>query len=45
MKETKKQLEYIKFIEEETNIIYKGRTKKEASQYISENKNKIPFLI
>lgn len=42
MKETEKQLEYIRFIEEETGIIYKGQTKKEASMYISENKDKAP---
>lgn len=42
MKETKKQLKYIKFIEEETGIEYKGSTKEEASEYISENKDKIP---
>ena len=42
MKETEKQLEYIRFIEDETGIIYKGKTKQEASNYISENKDKIP---
>ena len=42
MKETEKQLEYIRFIEEETGIIYKGQTKQEASKYISENKDKVP---
>jgi hypothetical protein len=42
MKETEKQLEYIRFIEEETGIIYNGTTKQEASKYISENKDKIP---
>jgi hypothetical protein len=42
MKETKKQLAYIRFIEEETGIIYKGKTKQEASKYISENKDKVP---
>ena len=42
MKETIKQLEYIKFIEDETGIIYIGKTKDEASIYISENKDKIP---
>ena len=31
MKETEKQLEYIRFIEDETGIIYKGKTKQEAS--------------
>ena len=41
-KETQKQLDYIRFIEEETGIIYKGQTSKEASRYISENKEKIP---
>tara|TARA_R110000764_G_C10770660_1_gene354855 strand:- start:7 stop:177 length:171 start_codon:yes stop_codon:yes gene_type:complete len=43
MKETKKQLDYIRFIEEETGIEYKGNTKAEASKYISENKDKIPY--
>ena len=42
IKETKKQLEYIRFIEDETGITYKGKTKEEASKYISENKDKIP---
>ena len=42
MKETEKQLEYIRFIEEETGIIYNGKTKEEASKYISENKDKVP---
>ncbi len=42
MKETEKQLEYIRFIEEETGVIYKGQTKQEASKYISENKDKVP---
>ena len=41
MKETEKQLEYIKFIESETGIVYKGKTKQEASVYISENKDKV----
>lgn len=41
-KETEKQLEYIRFIEEETGIIYDGKTKQEASKYISENKDKVP---
>lgn len=42
MKETDKQLAYIRFIEEETNILYTGKTKQDASKYISENKNNIP---
>jgi hypothetical protein len=42
MKETEKQLEYIRFIEYETGIIYRGQTKKEAGIYISENKGKVP---
>jgi|TARA_R110002167_G_scaffold351623_1_gene564210 hypothetical protein len=42
MKETERQLSYIKFIEEETGIDYKGSTKAEASKYISENKDKVP---
>ena len=41
MKETQKQLDYIRFIEE-TGIDYKGNTKAEASKYISENKDKVP---
>lgn len=41
MKESKKQINYIKFIEEETNIEYKGTSNIEASKYISENKDKI----
>jgi len=43
MKETKKQLDYIRFISKETGIIYKGSTKEDASRYISENKNKVPY--
>lgn len=43
MKETQKQLDYIRFIEEETGIEYKGNTKAEASKYISENKDKVPI--
>ena len=42
MKETEKQLDYIRFIGEETGIEYKGNTKTEASKYISENKDKVP---
>ena len=42
MKETQKQLDYIRFIEEETDIKYIGKTKEEASKYISDNKDKIP---
>ena len=42
MKETKNQLAYIEFIESETGIAYKGKTKDEASDYISRNKDKIP---
>ena len=41
MKERKKQLDYIRFIIEETGIKYKGISKAEASKYISENKDKI----
>jgi hypothetical protein len=40
---TKKQLEYISFIEEETGILFKGYSKEDASKYISENKNKVPM--
>lgn len=39
---TQKQMEFIKFIEYETDIEFTGTTKEEASEYISENKNKIP---
>ena len=42
MNATEKQLEYIRFIEEETGVVYKGKTKQEASKYISENKDKVP---
>ena len=39
---TKKQKNYIDFIEDETGIIFIGKTKKEATKYISENKDKVP---
>lgn len=39
---TEKQKNYISFIEEETGIEFIGKTKQEASKYISENKDKIP---
>ncbi len=39
---TEKQRSYISFIEDETGIIFYGKTKKEASKYIDENKNKLP---
>ena len=42
MEATEKQLKYISFIEEETGIKYSGKNKKDASDYISENKDKIP---
>ena len=42
MKETEKQLNYIRFIEEETGIMYNGKTKEAASKYITENKDKVP---
>ena len=42
-KETEKQIGYIRFIEAETCIIYKGSNKSEACKYISENKDKIPY--
>lgn len=42
MKETERQLNYIRFIKEETGIKYEGKTKEEASKYISENKDKVP---
>jgi len=41
MEPTKRQLEYIKFIEENTGIKYRGRTKQDASKYISENKDRV----
>lgn len=41
-KETKKQLSYIKYIEDSTGIVYEGSTKADASKYIAENKDKIP---
>ncbi len=43
MKETEKQLSFIKLIEHETGIKYNGNTKQEASIYISENKDKLHF--
>lgn len=43
MKPTKKQISYISFIEEETGVVYNGKTKQDASNYISKNKDKIPF--
>jgi len=43
MKETQKQLNYIKFIVKETGIDYKGNTKAEASKYISKNKDKVSY--
>lgn len=42
-KETEKQIEYIRFIESETGIVYLGNSKKEASEYISKNKSKLSF--
>jgi hypothetical protein len=42
MKETKKQLDYIRFIESETGVQYKGNSKSDAIKYISENKSKVP---
>ena len=42
MEETKKQLDYIRFIESETGVQYKGSSKSDAVKYISENKNKVP---
>jgi hypothetical protein len=43
MQETQKQLDYIKFIENQTGIKYKGNNRNDASKYIDENKNKIPL--
>ena len=37
-KPTEKQLKYIESIEDNTGIIFTGKTKKEASQYIDVNK-------
>ena len=42
MEETQKQLDYIRFIENETGIKYKGNSRADASKYIDENKDKIP---
>jgi hypothetical protein len=42
MKETEKQMSYIRFIEEETGIKYAGNSKQDASKYIDENKDKVP---
>ena len=39
---TEKQQSFIKFIEYETGIQFEGTTKQEASEYISENKDKVP---
>lgn len=39
---TEKQQSYIDFIEYETGIQFEGTTKQEASEYISENKDKVP---
>ena len=41
--ETEKQLAYIRFIYEQTGIKYKGKTKYDASEYISKNKKKLPL--
>ncbi len=41
MNETEKQLAYIRFIESETGIPYQGKSKADASQYITKNKDKI----
>ena len=44
MKEpTKKQLDFIEFIEEWTIVKFSGKTRQEASDYIDENKSKIPI--
>lgn len=42
-KETDKQLEFIKFIQSETGVMYNGKSKIDASKYISENKSKLPI--
>ncbi|MBP6424137.1 MAG: hypothetical protein KA278_00290 [Flavobacterium sp.] len=44
MEITIKQKQYINFIESETGIEFKGTTLKEASKYISENKDKVSPL-
>jgi ribosomal protein L10 len=41
-KPTQKQLDFIYFMEGQTGIKFTGKTKKEASKYIDENKSKIP---
>ena len=43
MEATKKQLDYIRFIESETGVQYKGSSKSDAVKYISENKGKVPY--
>jgi len=43
-KPTVKQLNYIEFIEEWTNIKFTGITKQDASKYIDDNKSKIPTV-
>ena len=43
MEATKKQLDYIRFIESETGVQYKGSSKSDAVKYISENKSKVPY--
>ena len=42
MNATKKQLEFIKFIEEFAPVDFIGKTKQEASEYISKYKECIP---
>lgn len=39
---TEKQKRFISFIEDETGVVFEGKSKKEASKYIEENKDKIP---
>ncbi len=39
LKATEKQLEYIKSIEANTDIVFTGSTRKEAAEYITANKN------
>ena len=42
MNATEKQLEFIKFIEEFAPVNFTGKTKQEASEYISKYKECIP---
>ena len=43
MAPTKKQLEYIRYIEEFSPLLFSGKTMQEASDYIDKNKRYIPL--